>query len=527
MKLAVLILLFTLTGFAQERITVDHTPRNLSLAEAVELALQNNADIALEKTNVRSSQLAAHGARGAFDPLMCAQTFLRTGATPVSSVLDAPGGRLNERSAGQTLSLSQRLQNWGTRYDATLESQRTSNNNPFLGLNPYFSSRLTFGVTQPLARNRATDAERTELAIRRKNTALAQTDFELRVIEIVTRVEQAYWDLAAALETQQINLAAVKLAEEFKASTARQVQAGETARAELAAAEAELQRRRDTQLAQLNEITQAENALKQLLSNSSDESLWQLQLLPTTSSSEKDQSATRELLAQGLTAVIERARRERVELRGVAQRLDVNGLERALAANQLRPQIDLNVSYSSQGLTGRFAPVPDIFGGGTVALPNQFRGGLGKSIGQTFGGRYQTWQASLTIELPLGNRAAEARYGETQLAEQRLQLSRVQFEQAITAQVRNAVESVHLAQERLAAAAIGTRAAEERLSSETRLFTNGESTGLLVLTRQNELTDSRRREALARLDKARSFAQLAQAVGLTLTNRQIKLAASH
>jgi outer membrane protein TolC len=67
------------------------------------------------------------------------------------------------------------------------------------------------------------------------------------------------------------------------------------------------------------------------------------------------------------------------------------------------------------------------------------------------------------------------------------------------------------------------QAAQEKLESETRLFQSGESTNFLVLTRQNELSESRRRMVLANLDFNKAVARLGQALGTTLQSHNITL----
>jgi outer membrane protein TolC len=67
------------------------------------------------------------------------------------------------------------------------------------------------------------------------------------------------------------------------------------------------------------------------------------------------------------------------------------------------------------------------------------------------------------------------------------------------------------------------RAAKEKLDSETRLYQTGESTNFLVLTRQNEYSDSRRRLLVAQLDFNKSVARLEQAVGTTLESHGVEI----
>ena len=58
---------------------------------------------------------------------------------------------------------------------------------------------------------------------------------------------------------------------------------------------------------------------------------------------------------------------------------------------------------------------------------------------------------------------------------------------------------------------------------DSRLFQSGESTNFLVLTRQNEYADSRRREAVARLDFNEAVTRMRQAVGTTLEAHNVQV----
>ena len=77
--------------------------------------------------------------------------------------------------------------------------------------------------------------------------------------------------------------------------------------------------------------------------------------------------------------------------------------------------------------------------------------------------------------------------------------------------------------ERITAARASEKASSEKLESEIRLFQTGESTNFLVLTRQNELLDSRRRVVEALLLQNRAVSRLQQVLGMTLEAYKVTL----
>ena len=93
----------------------------------------------------------------------------------------------------------------------------------------------------------------------------------------------------------------------------------------------------------------------------------------------------------------------------------------------------------------------------------------------------------------------------------------------IEADVRNALQAVHSAQSRLAAATLARRSAEEQYSSEQRQFQAGTSTVFLVLQRQTDLITARSREVRTRADLAEAVANLDRATARTIETQHIQL----
>lgn len=86
----------------------------------------------------------------------------------------------------------------------------------------------------------------------------------------------------------------------------------------------------------------------------------------------------------------------------------------------------------------------------------------------------------------------------------------------------NALQAMEGARQRIVSA--GERATQEKLDGETRLLQTGEYSNFLVLTRQNELLNSRLRSVAATLELNKAVARLEQAIGSTLAAHNIKLA---
>jgi HAE1 family hydrophobic/amphiphilic exporter-1 len=318
--------------------------------------------------------------------------------------------------------------------------------------------------------------------------------------------------------------------------------AGVIAQVEIAAAEAELERRRDTHYASLGLVTEVENVLKALLAPSREAALWNDEIIPA------DVGTLAPPQAGDLREAVSKAIRQRPELRSVESRQEANQIQKQLSAEQTKPQVNLVAGYGNAGLGGSVSAKENPFAAASMAstvrlnelsvraglppltavsfggpMPEFLVGGYGAALGNVFTGRYQTFQVGLSMDLTLRNRMAESALAQNVLTERRLALERTRLEQAIEAQVRNALQALDTARQRIVAAEASARAAKEKLDSEIRLFQSGESTNFLVLTRQNEYADSRRRELVAHLDFNKAVARLRQALGATLVAHKIRV----
>jgi HAE1 family hydrophobic/amphiphilic exporter-1 len=288
-------------------------------------------------------------------------------------------------------------------------------------------------------------------------------------------------------------------------------------------------------------VTEVENALKILIAPDRAAVIWGDQILPS------DDRTIAPPEASDLRELVALAIKKRRELQQLGMRRDVNDIQKQFNADQIKPQVNLVGSYSNNGIGGSLRPgenpltasnvqlyerlnalstiagLPPVVPAGFGGIPDYLVGGYGSALSNVFSGRYQSVQVGIQFDLNLRNQTAKANLAQTAIAERRLKLEGTRLEQAIEAQVRNALQGLETARQRIAAATAGEKAAQEKLESEIRLFQTGESTNFLVLTRQNDYLDARRRSVLAALEFNRSVARIEQSVGNTLQSYNITL----
>jgi HAE1 family hydrophobic/amphiphilic exporter-1 len=415
-------------------------------------------------------------------------------------------------------------------------------NNTFVTLNPQYPTALNFQYTQPLWRNLFYDQNRHTIDVARKNRELSDEQFRLRVMQVVQQTEQAYWEVFYAYNNLQVQLDSVDIARQQDESNRRQQAQGLLAPIDVVAAQTQLASFELNAYSAQTSLTQAENNLKMLMLEGRGSALWASSLVPVTAPDG----------APPLTALndaVNEALANRPELSQVEISGQINEKDTRLYRDQTKPQVDLVGSYTRNGLAGpvfvqtgpnpftsSFGPLIDRLnllsssaGLAAVVLPAGspppavLVGDYGQSLSNLFAGNFPTTQVQLRVSLPIRNRAAEANLSTAIAQGHRIQNQREQVEQAIEADVRNAMQLMQSAELRLEAARVQRESAEEQYNSEQRQFRAGTSTLFLVQQRQTTMITARSQERRAESDLGEAVSAYELATGSILRQHNINL----
>jgi len=529
------------------RVGVDTTePLVLTINEAIRLALENNNDIATSRIDVEMSEDDLTAARGAYDPRMTAEFYFQHNQLPLTSFLGgSTNGTLATNQLDNQFGISGLSPRAGGSYQFAFTSTRASSDNVFNDLNPIHSNSFSISYTQPLMRGRRTDDTRRKIEIARKNLSLSDVQFRQRAIEVITRVETAYWDLVFALRNFQVQTEAANQARQQVETNRRQVQQGVLAPIDITEAEAQVKIYEQNVYSAQEEITRAENVLKTLMLADRRAGAWSRALLPVTPVSLEAPSLS---LGDAMNA----AMTNRLELAELRTDDEINQIDRKYYRDQIRPQVDLTLGYSSTGLTGSatntadnplrasitameqrlndlstragLSPMPATSFGAT---PGDMQGGYGQSLANMLGQDNPTFSVGVRISLPFRNRTAKAELAHSLAEERRIDTIKAKTGQMIEADVRNAMQSVRSVEARLAAASASREAAEQQYTSEQRRFQAGMSTVFLVLQRQTDLTNARGRELQTQTDLNKAISELQRAMGNTFRYRNVAVNGDH
>ena len=514
--------------------------RPLSLRDALALALENNKDIEVARENVRIAEFDLLGSQGVYDPRIRTTAFYERVESPISSFLSGgQGGSTVESHYTGSARLEGQSPVLGGNYNLEFSSVRLTTNNQFFALNPQFPTSLTFNYTQPLWRGLRIDNNRRQIQIARKNLSLTDAQFRQRAIDTITNVQRAYWDLAFALRSLQVQRDAVGVARTQLEHNKRLVEQGQLAPIDVVAAEAQISTYEQNVFSALEEVSRSENNLKNLIAENQKAEIWAESLVPTDP---VDLAMPNVSLPDALKTAME----NRPELQQSNVLREINEIDQRYFKDQTKPAVDLVGTYGVNGLAGSISsagvnpftasnllvrqrvdelsaraglePLP-------VAPPQTISpdllGGFGQSLSNLAANRYGTFRVGVQVSLPLRNRTAEAQLGRALVEGERIGTQREQLEQTIQVEVRNALQAMRSAEARLRAAVATRGANEQQFASEQRKLDAGQSTVFLVLERQTALTEARALELRAQTDLNKAIADLQRATGNALSVNSI------
>jgi HAE1 family hydrophobic/amphiphilic exporter-1 len=525
--------------------TADTLP--LSLDEAIRRALENNNDIEITRDDVRFQETQIRGILGSYDPILTVSpTYTRNSTTGSQAT--------NDFTVNSTLN---QLLTTGGNYSAFFNNRRTEN--AFAqaqvssgsiggsGTSAIFSSSYGVRYTQPLFRNLKIDNTRRNLKIARRRLEQTDADFRRQTIDTIAQVQRTYWDLVFALRDQQNRQANLELSRENLRQIEARIAAGASAPLAKAEVETELANRESDLLLATQQVSVVENNLKQLLIREPLSSDWTANLVPT------DRPAF-SLDTVNLDDAVKDAIENRHELRRLKLAADINEIDIEYFKNQTRPQVDLNTTFSLDGLSRggtneefqtnlitsqgdlllfnainanrAFLNTPTLpqLENPAIVIPPQpdfLFGGFGRSLANTFRSDAPNFSIGVTISFPFGNRTARANLAGAEILQNQIATQTRVQEQSVMVEVRNAVQAVETARQRVLTSRRARENAEIQLEGERRLFESGRSTTFLLFQRENALTNARNAEIRAETDYNKALADLQRATSTTFRANNI------
>ncbi|MBS1797278.1 MAG: TolC family protein [Acidobacteria bacterium] len=525
----------------------------LTLNEAIRRALENNNDIEVAKNDVRIAESNLRSLLGIYDGVFTIQPNLdRSSSTGRGATTDF---RVNS-------DFTQQIRPGGGSIKGFLNNSRTENqfaqqqvtSGTSTSSSAVFSTSLGVTYTQPLWRNLKVDSNRRQIKIQRKRVSQSDADFRRQAILVISQVQSAYWDLVFALRNQQNQVANVNLSRENLRVIEAKISAGSSAPLEKAEVMTELANREGELLNATQQVSTAENRLKQLFLRDPNSSDWLAAIVPTDAPVFSNDPVD-------MDAAMKDAMEFRPELSRLRLEKEINKIDLDFYKNQTKPRVDLVSTFSLDGLalgkvsTSSFtsplvipqtagsetsssayfynlicrstitpppgcATIPSVVVSGT---PSYYNGGFNRSFANLFRSDAPNFTVGVTFSFPLRNKTAKADLATARLQTERIDAQTRSQEQTVIAEVRNAVQAVETARLRIATARTARENAEIQLEGERKLFEVGRSTTFLLFQRENALTNARNSEIRAETDYNKALSELQRVTSTTFRVNNIQV----
>jgi outer membrane protein TolC len=492
-----ILLAFVSISLAAEAQTNRWTPKKMSLEDCTETALQHNLDVRIQRYNPEISFYTLKGQYGAYDPTL---TLSVDHSYNQSAGGIDPQGR--PFAGRETISDTYNagiagVLPWGMTYNIGPNLNDTTTHSPITNFDlvtEVFQGRAGLvDLRQPLLKNLWIDSTRLQILVDKSNLRISEIDLRNQVMNTVTAVEKAYYDLIYNQENIKVQQKAVELAERQLAENRKRVEVGAMAPLDEKQAQSLAAQSRADLIAALGLEESQQRTLKNLLSDNYED--W------ANVAIEPDQT---------LVAIPQKYSLQESWTIGLKQRPDVvrekllveqAGYQIKYSRNQLYPELDLIGSAGLNSSAGNFNGYVDQIG----HADNPF---------YSIGGQ---------ITFPLSNTGARNNYkgAKARRAQTELQLKQI-IQNAMIA-IENSIATVNTDYQTVSARREARIYAEAALEAEQKKLESGKSTSFIVLQLTRDLTAARSAEIRALADYNQALADAALQEGSTLQRRHVTL----
>jgi outer membrane protein TolC len=486
----------------------------LSLRDAVLLTLENNTNIQIEETQIESQKFNLLGAFQPFDPIVQSSLNINRYSSPVYSQLqgvgEASNSTLNTLSQTGQVSYAQTFTP-GTNITATVSSGKSATNSSYNYFNPYFDSTLNLQITQPLLRNAGRFANTAPLIIARRTLQQSRASFEAEVNDAILQVVSLYWNAVQARGALEVQQKSLKLADVSFERDNRALELGALPPLDIYRSQSEVASRKVQVIQAKYSLAQAEEDLRITIGADQDPQYHSMDLVLTEAP-----QPVGELASTDAETALALALKQRPEIEVSADSLANDETSVRLAHNQLLPNLSLTGFYQSSGLGGNQYDLTT----GKLVSP----GGFGSSFNQLFGFGYPGYGGTLTLNLPLRNRAAKAGLGNALVSRTRDLYTDRQIREQLIHEVNNAVRQLEEAKLALAAGTTSFDLAQKSLTSDQRKYELGAETNFFVLDSQTKLAQAELVLLQTQINYQIALASVGHATGDLFSPYHVKIA---
>jgi outer membrane protein TolC len=477
--------------------------RDLSLQQAIDVALENNLALKVAKMNPQIQDYSLVQTRAAFKPTLTGN-FNSRNQSRVSTNSNEGVSTVVSRTQTYGTSISQTLPKFGSNYTAQFSTGRDTNNtlNNTRPLN--FSGSTQFNYQQPLLANFKIDNNRNNLRTSQIQRQIVDIQLQQTIENTKANVRSAYWALRRSIEQVEIQRRALELSQRLWNDNRTKVEIGTMAPIDLYQNEATVATNEQSLLNANISWQNAELTFKQLLASGTDDPLYGQTINPV------EQPPALEQVIVDIPRAVKSAIDLRTDLTQARKTLERAVFDLELRKNATLPNLNVNAGYTLAGT-----------GGDSYNSANFLRTTIREQSGylDVLRGIVQldqpTWNVGVNFSYPLGMVSQRAQYASAQIQFRQSEANLKAQELAVSTEVTASGLAVQNTWQQLLAARKSREAAEKQAEAEQTRFDNGMSNNYNIALAQNDLTSRRLSELNAIIGYVNAIADFekAQKVG--------------
>ena len=382
--------------------------------------------------------------------------------------------------------------------------QTTNSPYPYNFLSPALSSYYRFTFQQPLLAGFGFGPNLRYLRIAKNNKKISDIAFKNQVIATVTQIENIYWDLVSAFEQARVNEQSLAFANQTLENARKQLQLESIPEMDLMKAEAEVSRRDQELTVARTNLQLQESLIKNALTRSLDNpSLEEMPVVPSDQLQSADTGAD---TSKPILDLIAEGLRNRPELLVSGIDLASRQISGQAVRNALLPSLTLVGYYGGSGLAGLGTP------GSSSSAPTDLAGAWQTA----FNNSSPDYFVGLNLTIPLRNRVAKADQYRSELEYRQASLRKEQLIKQIRIEVRNAQYALEQSRARVDSARKARDLAARTFEIMKKEQELGSGSNYQTMTAQRDLAIAELDLVTAMTTYQKSRVELDRATGATL-----------
>lgn len=340
----------------------------------------------------------------------------------------------------------------GTSLQLTFNADRNKNNSPFSFLNPALDSSYQLFARQHLLAGFGLATNLRYLRIARNNQKISDQAFALQVISTVTQIANIYWDLVAAYEDEQVKVRSLDFANQTLTSARKQLELQAIPALDVLKDETEVANREGDLSIAKSQLQFQELLIKNALTKNLDDPILEaMPVRPTdTISTDPTSTSALEVEASPVRAPALTAPTDDLVLRALNHRIELSESGIDLENRTISLASARNALLPSVDLVG-------IYGGSSIAgsvapgstIASTAPTGFSGSLVNTFNNSAPNYFIGVNVTIPLRNRVAKSDQIRSELESRQAELHLQQQRKQIRIEVRNAQYALDQSQARV------------------------------------------------------------------------------